>query len=99
MTADDHDDAAAQRWITALAARLDGGGDPLLDADLERAVLALARDVAHGTYRRNAPLATFLAGRALERRVAAGAGAAEAVADVRAAISDASAAGERPPDR
>lgn len=28
------------------------------------AVLDLARDVAHGTERRNAPLATFLAGRA-----------------------------------
>lgn len=44
----------------------------LLTPALEAAVLSLARDIAHGTERRNAPLATFLAGRYLEARRAAG---------------------------
>jgi hypothetical protein len=34
-----------------------------LDAAETEAVLALARDVAHGTERKNAPVAAFLAGR------------------------------------
>ncbi len=37
---------------------------PRLDPDEVEALLDLARVVAHGTERRNAPLATFLAGRA-----------------------------------
>ena len=48
-------------WLDRYA---DALGVPRLDpADVE-AVLDLARDVAHGTERRNAPLATYLAGRA-----------------------------------
>jgi hypothetical protein len=46
-------------WIPAYAEAL---GLALDDAEVE-AVLALARDVAHGTERKNAPIAAFLAGR------------------------------------
>jgi hypothetical protein len=46
-------------WIPAYAEAL---GITLDDAEIE-AILALARDVAHGTERKNAPIAAFLAGR------------------------------------
>ena len=46
-------------WIPHYAEAL---GLDLDDAEVE-AVLALARDVAHGTERKNAPIAAFLAGR------------------------------------
>ncbi len=46
-------------WIPDYAEAL---GVELDDAEME-AVLALARDVAHGTERKNAPVAAFLAGR------------------------------------
>jgi hypothetical protein len=46
-------------WVAAYAEAL---GLELDDAAID-AVLALARDVAHGTERKNAPLASFLAGR------------------------------------
>lgn len=49
-----------ERYRSALQ---ETAGSPLgLDDDDVEAVLALARDVAHRTERRNAPLATFLAG-------------------------------------
>lgn len=48
-----------EHWLTAYA---DSLGLVLDDAEIE-ALLALARDVAHGTERKNAPLASFLAGR------------------------------------
>jgi hypothetical protein len=41
------------------------GRPVVLDDDLVAAVLDLAREVAHGTERKNAPLATFLAGQHL----------------------------------
>ena len=45
---------------------------PLDDDDVD-ALLDLARDVAHGTERRNAPLATFLVGQFVAARVSEGA--------------------------
>lgn len=39
-----------------------------LDEEIVAAVLALAREVAHGSERRHAPLATFLAGQYAARR-------------------------------
>lgn len=48
-----------EHWLTAYA---DSLGLALDDSEIE-ALLALARDVAHGTERKNAPLASFLAGR------------------------------------
>lgn len=49
----------AEHWLAAYA---DALGLALDDSEIE-ALLALARDVAHGTERKNAPLASFLAGR------------------------------------
>ena len=46
-------------WLSTYA---DALGLDLDDSEIE-ALLALARDVAHGTERKNAPLASFLAGR------------------------------------
>ena len=55
-----------------------------LDDELVDAVLALAREVAHGTERRYAPLATFLAGQYVARRAEAGVSAPAALAEARA---------------
>ena len=49
----------SEKWIPQYAEAL---GLELDDASIE-AILALARDVAHGTERKNAPIAAFLAGR------------------------------------
>ena len=49
----------SEDWLATYADALGLGLD---DGQVE-ALLALARDVAHGTERKNAPLATFLAGR------------------------------------
>lgn len=49
-------------WLDALADAL--GVARLSPAEVDQ-LLDLARDVAHGTERKNAPLATFLAGRAV----------------------------------
>ena len=50
----------------------------LSDAEVD-AILDLARDVAHGTERRFAPLSAYLAGKYVTRRVAEGATTQEAV--------------------
>ena len=55
-----------------------------LDQDQVEAVLDLARDVAHGSERRNAPLATFLAGQFVVARVADGTPVAAALEEARA---------------
>jgi len=49
-------------WLDGLADAL--GVNRLSPAEIDQ-LLDLARDVAHGTERKNAPLATFLAGRAV----------------------------------
>ena len=54
-----------------------------LEVDLSEeeidAILDLARDVAHGTERRFAPLSTYLTGKYVARRVAEGAASNDAV--------------------
>jgi len=66
-------------------------GDDLGDAEAE-ILLDLAREVAHGTERRFAPLSTFVAGRFVAARVAAGAtvmdALSEAVAVARSLLID-----------
>lgn len=52
-------------WLQRYAERL--GVPPLTDAEVAD-LLELARDVAHGTERRFAPLSTFLAGVAVATR-------------------------------
>ncbi len=64
-------------WPRRYAAALDAD---LTDADVE-ALLDLARDVAHGSERRFAPLSTFVAGRFVASRMAAGASACDALAE------------------
>ena len=59
------------RYSTAL-------GLDLSDDEVE-AILDLARDVAHGTERRFAPLSAYVAGKYVTRRIAEGASAEEAV--------------------
>ena len=54
-----------------------------LDVDDASAVLDLARDVAHGTERRFAPLATYLAGQFVARRTAQGTPADTALEEAR----------------
>ena len=59
------------RYSAALAVEL-------TDEEVD-AILDLARDVAHATERRFAPLSTYLTGRFVTRRTGEGATAAEAV--------------------
>jgi hypothetical protein len=54
----------------------------LTDEEVE-AILDLARDVAHATERRFAPLSTYLTGEFVARRTAAGASAEEALHEAR----------------
>lgn len=58
-----------------------GESTPLTEA-VVRLLLGLARDVAHATERRNAPLAAYLAGRYAEMRRADGIDAETAIAEV-----------------
>jgi hypothetical protein len=56
--------------------RAAGGGELLsMSEDRQAVLLDLARQIAHGTDRRNAPLASFLVGAYVGRCVAAGAAA------------------------
>ena len=62
----------------------EAAGRPVpLDDEEVQALLDLARDVAHGTERRNAPLATFLVGQFVAARVAEGATARAALDEAR----------------
>ena len=51
-------------WLDELATTLEV--EPLTDAQAE-ALLAVAREIAHGVERKTTPLAAFLLGRAVER--------------------------------
>jgi Domain of unknown function (DUF6457) len=62
-------------WPERYSAALELG----LSEDEVEAILDLARDVAHGTERRFAPLSAYLAGKYVTRRVAEGTSAEEAV--------------------
>jgi hypothetical protein len=74
-------------WLAKTAGAL--GVDPIDDDSQER-LLGAARDVAHGVERKLTPIATYLLGTAVERRVAAGedrsAAFASALADLERAI-------------
>jgi len=71
------DEALGPDWPRRFAQAL--GSD--LGEDEAEMLLDLAREVAHGTERRFAPLSTFAAGRYVATRVAAGATATDALAD------------------
>ena len=75
----------AQHYAEALGR---AGGGLSLSPEEEEAVLLLARLVAHGTERRNAPLATFLAGKFAARRAGEGASPGQALAEAAAVAED-----------
>lgn len=70
-------------WSARLAAEL---GSAPLEPRTVGMLLRLAREVAHGTERVNAPLSTYVAGRHVAERVAAGGDEAAALAEVEAAV-------------
>ena len=64
------------------------GTDVTLSLEEEEAVLLLARLVAHGSERRNAPLASFLAGKFAGTRAAQGVEVNQALAEAAAVAED-----------
>ena len=64
------------------------GVEIALTPEEEEAVLLLARLVAHGSERRNAPLATFLAGKFAGERGRQGVSASQALAEAAAVAED-----------
>jgi hypothetical protein len=77
-------------WCDRLAESLVGAGalgPDALTPQLHGRVLRIARDVAHGSERRNAPVAAFLAGRYVEARRAAGVDAETALSEVAEAVA------------
>ncbi len=76
----------AGSWPERYRSALEQSGADALDLDEEivAAVLALAREVAHGSERRHAPLATFLAGQYVARRARDDVTVAAALAEARA---------------
>ena len=64
-------------WLTELAETL--GTDALTQEDVD-ALLDVARDVAHRVERKATPLATFMLGAGVQRRVSEGASRADALA-------------------
>jgi len=69
-------------WIEQAAAAL--VVEPI-DDDMQERLLGVARDVAHGVERKLTPIATYLLGEAVQRRVAAGEARARAFS---AALAD-----------
>lgn len=74
----------AAEWVAALAGEL--GVEPTT-LRAQATVLAIARDVAHGTERKYAPLASFVAGRRVEAAVRAGRTVDEALSEVSEAVA------------
>lgn len=56
-------------WLRTAAQSL---GVDAIDDDMQERLLGVARDVAHGVERKITPLATFLLGEAVQRRVTSG---------------------------
>ena len=69
-------------WLDGFAQAL---GERSLEPEEVGALLALAREVAHGVERRLAPLASFVAGVHVQRRVTDGVSVTEALAEIRTA--------------
>ena len=76
------------QWCADLARALDAEGHGSgLTPGVQGRVLRIARDVAHGTERRNAPLATYIAGQYVQRRSAQGVSVEEAIAEVESVVT------------
>src|SRR5262249_37965238 len=83
--ANDREEAPMEEWLDGFARAL---GERSPGREEVGAVLALAREVAHGVERRLAPRPSFIAGLHVQRRVAEGAAVSEARAESRAAASE-----------
>lgn len=71
-----------EEYAAALEDRLGGPAPGIRLRKQDRGpILSLARVVAHGTERKNAPLAAYVAGRYVALRTRQGAGEAEALAE------------------
>lgn len=77
------DAETAAQWVARLAVEL--GVEPL-SPHTQAEVLGLARDVAHGTERKAAPLASFVAGRYVQRAVDSGRDVDDALREVSEAV-------------
>jgi hypothetical protein len=66
-------------WIDEYAEELGRGAEVAIEEEERRALLKLAREVAHRTERVFAPLSTYLAGRYVADRVRMGTPAEEAL--------------------
>jgi hypothetical protein len=78
------DNGSMNDWLDRYAAALRPsveGGNPGLEKGERKIVLDLARIVAHGTERKNAPLAAYVAGRYSALREARGVDRDEALAE------------------
>ena len=95
MDGDASDSDLLHRLALALNASA-AEGARLVPLDLgERALLLrIARDVAHASERQNAPLASYLIGRFVQKRISAGVAESEALAGAAAIVS--SLAGQAP---
>jgi hypothetical protein len=75
-------------WLNTAAGDL--GVDPI-DDDTQERLLGVARDVAHGVERKLTPIATYMLGEAVQRRVSGGetraSAFASALADMERAIA------------
>jgi hypothetical protein len=67
-----------ENWLATMAITL--GVDPLDEGQVAE-LLDVARDVAHGVERKATPMATFLLGAAVQRRIGHGATAGDAFQD------------------
>ncbi len=68
-------------WTNDYTEALRENGDPAIKVVDEEAILDFTREVAHGSERKNAPLATFLAGWYVGARVSQGVDPEEAWAE------------------
>jgi len=73
----------AARWTARLAAEL---GVETMTPQTQVALLSIAREIAHGTERRYAPLASFIAGRYAELAVRQGRDVGTALREVSDAV-------------
>jgi hypothetical protein len=80
---DETEEDAMQAWIDRLAESL---GEPALSSAESGRLLVVSRDVAHRVERKVTPLAAFLLGSAVGRRMAAGTSRSDALAEALASL-------------
>jgi Domain of unknown function (DUF6457) len=76
-----HDHGWCERFGASLMAASGQAASPITPR-LQARLLTIARDIAHGTERRNAPVCAFIAGRYVEARHAQGVDADAALSEV-----------------